>query len=32
MNWFELIGISVWMAITVLMIIGVDESEEYENT
>lgn len=32
MNWFELIGISVWMAIVVLMIIGADESETKENT
>lgn len=32
MNWFELIGIVVWMAIVVLMIIGADESEEQENT
>ena len=32
MNWFELIGVSVWMAITVLMIIGAGESEEQENT
>lgn len=32
MNWFELIGIVVWMAIAVLMIIGADESEEQENT
>lgn len=29
MNWFELIGIVVWMAIVVLMIIGGDESECY---
>jgi hypothetical protein len=32
MNWFELIGIAVWMAIVVLMIIGADESETKENT
>lgn len=32
MNWFELIGIVVWMAIVVLMIIGADESETKENT
>lgn len=32
MNWFELTGIVVWMAIVVLMIIGADESEEQENT
>lgn len=29
MNYFELIGIVVWMAIVVLMIIGGDESECY---
>lgn len=37
MNWFELIGIAVWMTIVVLMIIGFDdedgdESETKENT